>query len=127
MKETEQADGRRNSQKQTKRLPVRIDHQIVPRHDGAAYRLGGWCLVWDILICGRTARIAALIDQRIAAALVNVDRGRGGVRRRLIVVGLQNALLDLVLGIVCFGRTLDVIECDRGAVVIVAATGLAGQ
>ena len=58
---------------------------------------------------------------------MNVDRGRGGVRRRFIVVGLQNALLDLVLGIVGFGRTLDVIECDRGAVVIVAATGLARQ
>ena len=79
------------------------------------------------MVCGRIARIAALVDQRIAAALVDVDRGRGRVRRWLIVVGLQNALLDLVLGVVGFGRTLDVIKCNRSAVVIVAATVLAGQ
>lgn len=78
------------------------------------------------MVGGRTARIAALVQQ-IAAALVYVDRGRAGVRRRLIVVGLQHALLDLVLGVVGFRRTLDVVECNRSAVVIVAATGLAGQ
>jgi len=52
--------------------------------------------------------------QGVGVTLVDVDEG-GGRRRRLVVLGGEAALVQLVFGRVRLGRRLDVHEGDRGA------------